>query len=130
HGIRSTSTTPSTPSEPDVIPYGTPTVASGYSASTCGGGGSPGRIRPILFALNSVNQRAPSGPVTMLNGPLSGVGMKYSVRAPEVVMRAMRPESNSAIQSAPSGPAVRPKLRVVLGIGNSVTAPAVLMRPI
>src|SRR5262249_60324586 len=38
-----------------------------------------GVMRPILSALNSVNQRLPSGPVTMFVGPLAGVGIGNSI---------------------------------------------------
>jgi len=36
--------------------------------------------RPILLAPNSVNQRAPSGPTTIVNGPLAAVGGVNSVK--------------------------------------------------
>ena len=44
-------------------------------------------IRPILFALLSVNHRAPSGPVVMQQAPLFAVGMENSVTVPVVVIR-------------------------------------------
>jgi hypothetical protein len=44
-------------------------------------------MRPILLAFNSVNHRAPSGPVVMKEGWAVGVGIVNSVNAPAVVMR-------------------------------------------
>src|SRR5436190_19339032 len=48
----------------------------------------PGGVnRPTLFALASVNQRLPSGPKVIEAGLLAGVGIGYSVIAPDGVIR-------------------------------------------
>src|ERR1700726_3816302 len=65
-------------------------------------------MRPILFALLSVNQRALSGPVLMYQVPLLAVGMLYCLSVPVVVMRPIWFAFDSANQSLPSGPAVMP----------------------
>src|SRR6266542_275407 len=67
-------------------------------------------IRPILLALtlNSVNQRAPSGPSEIRDGWLPCVGSGNSVTAPSVVMRPILLPRFSVNQRAPSGPAVIP----------------------
>src|SRR5262249_17761199 len=64
--------------------------------------------RPILLALNSVNQRLPSDPTAMPNGPLSAVRIGYSLNTPAVVMRPILLLLNSVNHSAPSGPTVMP----------------------
>src|SRR5258707_189842 len=43
--------------------------------------------RPMWLAVNSVNHRAPSGPVVMKRGLAAAVGTANSVMAPAVVMR-------------------------------------------
>jgi hypothetical protein len=65
-------------------------------------------IRPILPLLTSVNQSAPSGPVTMADGPENAVGMVNSEMVPAVVILPIRYRFHSVNQSAPSGPAVIP----------------------
>ncbi len=47
----------------------------------------PGVIRPIRLPVCSVNQRLPSGPVAMPNGPLLAVMTENSVIVPRGVMR-------------------------------------------
>jgi len=44
-------------------------------------------ILPILSAVYSVNQSAPSGPAVMATPPLLEVGIEYSVMTPAVVIR-------------------------------------------
>src|ERR1700731_3351421 len=77
-------------------------------------------IRPIL--LNSVNQRAPSGPAAIPPDTLA-VGGENSVMTPAVVIRPiLLLMFSSANQRAPSGPAVIPMGSLLaVGIANSVT---------
>src|SRR4051812_7981867 len=90
-----------------------------------------GTSRPILFPLNSVNHKAPSGPVVMPPGRLLAVGIGYSVMAPAVVIRPIWLTEGSVNQRAPSGPVVMKKApEFAVGIGYSVNAPAVVIRPI
>ena len=78
-------------------------VGTGYSVTT------PGVVmRPILLALDSVNQSAPSGPAVIPCTALSAVGTAYSVIDPPVVMLPILLPSDSVNQSAPSGPAAIP----------------------
>src|ERR1700720_1753811 len=64
----------------------------------------------------------------MLNGALP---TGYSARTPAVVMRPIAEMPRSVNQRAPSGPAVMLKGAEIWPLrGNSVTAPAVVMRPI
>src|SRR5881394_166478 len=90
-------------------------------------------MRPILLALVSVNQRAPSGPVVMSWGRLGDVMMGKSVMTPAVVMRPIlsgaRPIDDSENQSAPSGPATIPQGAVFGLTGNWLNAPAVVSLP-
>src|SRR5579863_2961315 len=62
-------------------------------------------IRPILPALYSANQSAPSGPRTIMNGWAFFVGTSNSVISPAIVIRPIRPAPSSVNQSAPSEPA-------------------------
>ena len=62
-------------------------------------------IRPIRLPVSSVNQRFPSGPLVIPNGPL-GAGSGNSVIAPAVVMRPIWFASNSVNQRLASGPTV------------------------
>ena len=67
-------------------------------------------MRPMApgFAF-SVNQRLPSGPLSMSCGLLLPlIPLENSVIAPLVVMRPIRPASASVNQSAPSGPLAIP----------------------
>src|SRR5579863_1671286 len=98
--------------------------------------------RPTLLPGSSLNQSAPSSPVTMSPARLLASGNEYRVTAPSTVMRPMK-ESESCIaetpaplnQSAPSGPQViayavsgtgysstRLPVRVHLPIYESLTA--------
>src|SRR5258708_6698233 len=63
-------------------------------------------------------------------GPLEGVGMTNSVIAPEVVMRPILLAAFSVNHSAQSGGLVISEAKPLLavGIGNTVTTPALLMR--
>src|SRR6266581_341096 len=85
-----------------------------------------GVMRPMLFPLNSVNQRLPSGPAVMPKGLLSPVGMENSpVTTPAGVMRPILFPEYSVNQRLPSGPAVMPRGKVeAVGMGNSVMVPA------
>src|SRR5437660_704500 len=89
-----------------------------------------GTSRPPLFVLSSVNQRFPSAPVAIPAGLLIGVAIGYSVTAPAIVIRPMRP-APSTNHIAPSGPAVMAVGALApLGKGrNSLTVPAVVTRP-
>src|SRR5262249_39770504 len=92
-----------------------------------------GSRRPTGFTSVPVNQRAPSGPVAMLDSRLKEavlVGVAYSVSTPAVVKRPIREEPNpaSVIQRAPSGPAVMLKnVAVRVSLGRTVTVPAGVM---
>ena len=81
----------------------------------------PAWIRPILLAVlaNSVNQSAPSGPVTMSLGSLAGCGTVKAVKPPQVVSRPIRLPSSSVSHSAPSGPNVMPD--GLAPVGNSAS---------
>src|SRR5262249_52373952 len=86
--------------------------------------GLSGEIRPIApLRAVSVNQRLPSGPVTMANGRLFAVGMGNSVMvfgAPGL-MRPMFPPVTSVNHRFPSGPVVMPPgVPCTVGIGNSL----------
>ena len=63
-----------------------------------------GVICPIWLAVDSVNQRLPSGPVTIPAGPLGFVGVAYSSMAPDGVILPIWSASRSVNQRAPSGP--------------------------
>src|ERR1700686_1284055 len=77
-------------------------------------------IRPILFALLSVNQRLPSKPAVIDLGALFAVVVANSVIVPAVVIRPILLAPCSANHSAPSTPAVMPKgWLLAVGIGNS-----------
>src|SRR5271166_6527092 len=86
----------------------------------------------MLFPFCSVNHRLPSGPDAMFVGALLAVGIGYSVKTPAVVslVTILRPFSTN--HRLPSGPVVIPYARGAgpAGIGNSVIAPARVMRPI
>ena len=63
-------------------------------------------------------------------GPLLGVGIGYSVTAPEVVTLATRLVFSEANQRFPSGPAAMPKGRLPgVGTGYSVMVPTALLGP-
>jgi hypothetical protein len=63
------------------------------------------------LAAISVNHRAPSGPLTIPSGPLSGVGASNDLSSPQVVIRAIRFLCDSVNHSAPSEPVVIPYAR-------------------
>src|ERR1700730_13108099 len=66
------------PSGPGVIPDGNELTGVGYSET------APSMlILPMLFANDSVNQRAPSGPAQILLRPALGVAIGYSVKTCE-----------------------------------------------
>jgi hypothetical protein len=67
----------------------------------------------------------------MTNAPLEGVGTRYSLIAPAVVIRPILLPLASVNQSAPSGPAVMLSNPLDdVGTGYSLSAPAVVIRPI
>jgi len=92
-------------------------------------------IRPILLPTtqrgpgwrmqaDSVNHKAPSGPVVMPQGWAFGLGRANSVILPSVEIRPIFPLSDWVNHSAPSGPVVIPPGPLFsVGIANSVTAP-------
>ena len=87
--------------------------------------GSFGEIRPSPLppVPPSVNQRLPSGPVTIENGPLFGVGMGNSVMVfgASGVIRPIWPAEPSVNHRFPSGPVVIPLGEpCAVGIVNSV----------
>ena len=63
------------------------------------------RRRAILFAASSVNQIAPSGPVTMPTGFEADVGEANSVKVPFSEIAPMRLPGSSENHTRPSGPA-------------------------
>ena len=83
----------------------------------------------MALANRSLYHSAPSGPVTItLKPPGDSVDTGYSLSAPDVVIRAILCASMN--QSAPSGPAVMPSGDANANSGgNSVTVPAVVIRP-
>src|SRR6266498_1171667 len=64
-----------------------------------------GETLPILCARCSENQRLPSAPAVMLQGPPSGVGTGNSEIVPDGVMRPIRFAPLSVNHRFPSGPA-------------------------
>src|SRR5687768_10608651 len=79
-------------------------------------------MRPSLPPWNSVNQRAPSGPVVIQCGSLPAVGMGNSVKAR--VFGLKRPTllaDASTNQRLPSGPAVMPS-GPLFGVGMVYSA--------
>ena len=68
----------------------------------------PRVILAILFAVDSTNQRFPSGPAVMAPGPLLLVGMKNSFRLPMTLRRPILLELNSVNHKCPSPPVVIP----------------------
>jgi hypothetical protein len=66
-------------------------------------------MRPILAALFSENQRAPSGPETIPEGQLSPEGIGNSVTPPCVVTRASRPAAMRAPPVATPAPPLLPQ---------------------
>src|SRR6516225_5505221 len=92
-------------------------------------------IRPILFALHWVNQRAPSVPTQMHRGPPGPIspclGVGNSVTSPFVVILPIFSRLYSVNQRAPSGPATMlwgPQRSE--GMGNSVMSPFGVIFPI
>src|SRR5579871_3339806 len=92
-----------------------------------------GLIIPILLpAKNSVNQRLPSGPATIPNGPALAVGVANSLKAWVVGLIipiwltaswVLLPRLNSVNQRLPSGPAVIPLgPALAVGVANSLKA--------
>ena len=62
-------------------------------------------MRPILLAALSVNQRAPSLPRAIDEGPAWGLDKGYSVVAPDWSIRPILATDDSVNHIAPSGPA-------------------------
>src|SRR5713226_9788960 len=82
-------------------------------------------IRPIRFALNSVNHTKPPGPDVMSRGKLSGDGTGYSVTTPCLLIRPIALVPGSVNHSAPSGPSVMAwGLLPGVGSGYSMVEPA------
>src|SRR5438309_1446343 len=80
-----------------------------------------GVMTPILSAVDSVNQRLPSGPVTMPAGPAPTVRAN-SVTAPAGVTWPILLAPGSVYQKFPSGPVVIPcGAGAAVLSGNSVT---------
>ena len=79
-------------------------MGTGYSVTT-----PPVVIFATLSPPVSVNQRLPSGPVTIAYGLAPGVGTGNSVITPAVVARAMLLPPYSVNQRLPSGPVVSPE---------------------
>src|SRR5450755_2560445 len=70
-----------------------PAVGTGYSVMT------PDCVsRPILFAVDSVNQKFLSAPSVTPKGPLLAVGVEYSANTPVVVRMSIFDAPNSATQ--------------------------------
>src|SRR5450756_2046878 len=90
-------------------------------------------ITPTLFPSNSTNQIRPSGPTVIPEGwpPTVGVLIRFTID-PLVLMTPIElfvPLSEN--QRLPSGPATMPRsVALVAPIGNSVTTPPVVIRPI
>src|SRR5712691_8391664 len=87
-------------------------------------------MRPIWFPPDSVNQRLPSGPAVMLEGPavipgpLAPVGRGNSLMLPPGVMRPILLALYSVNQRLPSEPAVMPSgLLAAVGTENAVIVP-------
>lgn len=78
----------------------------------------------------SANQRLPSRPRVIPNGPLLGVGTGISLINPAVVLLPILLPLNSVNQRLPSGPAVMPAGLFPDGIRNSQMDPAVVILPI
>src|SRR6266496_3256808 len=87
-------------------------------------------MRPILLASYSVNHRLPSGPAVM--SKLRVVeGKGNSVKTPAVVILPILLAPDSLNQRLPSAPAAIPSgVLLEVGMEYSVTAPAVVTRPI
>ncbi len=83
-----------------------------------------GVIRPILFAVLSVNQMLPSGPAATPRGPLFAVGMGNSVTVPVGVIRPTLLVFSCTYQKLPSAPRAIPCASPE-GMGNSVMTPGV-----
>src|SRR5713226_2334104 len=77
-----------------------------------------GVILPIWLAFSSVNQRLPSGPLTMVYSPLVAMGMGYSVIFPDGVMVPIWLLPLSVNQRLPSGPLVMPEGKL-LAVGRA-----------
>ena len=87
-----------------------------------------GRNRPIFPACCSVNHRFPSGPRTI---PLGFAGTENSVTVPLLSMRPRADAADSVNQMLESEPTVSVAgLAGDVGMTNSVTVPAVVIRPI
>src|SRR4051794_20991178 len=91
-------------------------------------------MRPIMSFVQqaggtSPNQRLPSTPAAIPNGPEPARGMLNSVIVPDGVMRAIALRWRSPTQRFPSGPAAIPRGSAsARGSGNSVTVPAGVTR--
>ena len=100
---------------------GAPTSGIGIALVFLNAGWSrPVVMRPTVLSLISPNQRLPSAPAVMYSGEAFVVG-NSPVTAPSVVIRAILPVPDSAIQRLPSGPAAIPQGKEAdrSGRGNS-----------
>ena len=85
----------------------------------------------MLFPKISVNQRFPSGPVVIPDGPELEVGTKYSFIVPVVDIEPTLFPPNSVNQRLPSGPEVMPfKPGLLVGTVYIVNVPLVVILPI
>src|SRR4051794_25808161 len=88
-----------------------------------------GSRRAILFALFSPNQTAPSAPVAIPHGPLDAVGTVTSSKTPVVEMEATLLPTYSVNHSRPAAAVMNVGSALAVGMGNSVTSPAGVIRP-
>ena len=117
------------PSGPAVMTSGTP-PGSGYSVTTPLVVIRPSMATTSLLGGVSVNQRSPSEPVTIWNGPLPARASGNSVICPAVVTRAILLPLRSATHRLPSGPAAIPIGELLATrSGNSVRLPSGVSRP-
>src|SRR6266567_2576398 len=120
----------SAPSGPVVIPDGEEPAGSGNSVIlpvvVMRPIASPGAPSPGV----TVNHSAPSGPAAMPAASVSATGRVNWRMCPLAGLIAPIRPSDSVNHIRPSGPAVMSKGKVLPATGNSVIAPAVVIRPI
>lgn len=86
-------------------------------------------MRPIFPADSSVNQSAPSGPLTISTGWAYSDGSANLVIVPEGVIRSMALPFTSATQMLPSRPSAIPRGSDVSPSGHSFSTPFRSIRP-
>src|SRR5712692_9327426 len=120
----------SAPSDPVVIPDGDEPAGKGNSVIlpvvVMRPIASPGSPSPGL----TVNHSAPSGPAVMPAASVPATGRVNWRMCPLAGLIAPIRPSDSVNHIRPSGPAVMSKGKVLPATGNSVIAPAVVIRPI